>query len=85
MSEAPAILERRVGDLTVRIDRTLCVGFGDCIEQAPDAFEFDSEGIVRFPMAGIESIERERLILACDVCPVDALSVFDADGVQIVP
>jgi ferredoxin len=76
-------LERRVGDLTVRIDRLLCVGFGDCIEMAPDAFEFDAEGIVRFK-ATIDNVGRERLILACDVCPVDALSVFDADGRQLV-
>ena len=41
---APEIV-RMVGGLTVAIDRLLCVGFGDCIEEAPDAFEFDDEGI----------------------------------------
>lgn len=76
--------ERRIGRLTVRIDRTLCVGFGDCIELAPEAFEFDAEGIVRFrEMADI--VPRERLILACDVCPVDAITVTDSDGRQLVP
>lgn len=30
-------------------------------------------------------IERERLIDACDVCPVDALIVTDANGKQLVP
>jgi ferredoxin len=76
--------ERSIAGLTVRIDRTLCVGFGDCIELAPEAFEFDSEGIVRFrELADI--VPRERLILACDVCPVDAITVVDTDGRQLVP
>jgi ferredoxin len=82
-SSVESTLEQRVGDLTVRIDRLLCVGFGDCIEMAPDAFEFDAEGIVRFK-ASIDNVPRERIILACAVCPVDALSVFDAEGRQLV-
>lgn len=79
-----AVVERTVGDWTVRIDRLLCVGFGDCIEAAPELFEFDDEGIVVFrePAPGVE---RERLMNACDICPVDALSVHDAAGEQLVP
>ena len=77
-------IERKVGDLTIRIDRLLCVGFGDCIEVAPEAFEFDGDGIVMFK-DGIEGVERDRLITACDVCPVDALMVIDAQGKQIIP
>lgn len=80
----PITTERRsFGDLTVEIDRTLCVGFGDCIELGPDLFELDAEGIVRFRDGG-ESTAREKLIAACTICPVDALAVFDA-GVRIVP
>ena len=69
--------------MTVEIDRTLCVGFGDCIELGPDLFEFDEEGIVRF-RTGCEATAREILIAACEVCPVDALVVYDG-GVRIVP
>ncbi|HEX7050452.1 MAG TPA: ferredoxin [Longimicrobiales bacterium] len=76
--------ERTIGELTIHIDRLLCVGFGDCIEVAPEVFEFDAEGIVTF-RADAAVIERERLIRACDVCPVDALSAFDEDGDQLVP
>lgn len=77
-------IERQVGDLLIRIDRLLCVGFGDCIEVAPEAFEFDSDGIVRF-RDGAETVERARLITACDICPVDALMVFDSTGTQLIP
>jgi ferredoxin len=79
-----AVVEQTVGGVTVRIDRLLCVGFGDCIEVAPDLFEFDAEGIVVFREPRPD-IERERLITACDICPVDALAVHDAAGEQIVP
>lgn len=78
------VVERRLGELTVRIDRLLCVGFGDCIEAAPQLWEFDDDGIVAFrdpaPDPG-----RQRIITSCDICPVDALTVLDADGNQLAP
>jgi ferredoxin len=79
------VVERRMGGLTIRIDRLLCVGFGDCIELAPELWEFDGDGIVAFrdPLPG--GIDRDRLITSCDICPVDALSVHDEDGSQLAP
>jgi len=75
--------ERTLADLTIRIDRTLCVGFGDCVEAAPEAFGMDGEDVVMFLRP--EETERERLLVACRACPVDALVVLDARGEQIVP
>jgi ferredoxin len=71
--------EQQVGGLTIRIDRLLCVGFGDCIDEAPEAFALDDEGIAEFGK-GVSDVDRGRLIRACEACPVDALSVHDADG-----
>jgi len=76
-------VERTVAGLRVRIDRTLCVGFADCIELAPEAFELDADGIVVFTTP--ENVERERLIEACESCPVDALTVWDETGTQLAP
>jgi ferredoxin len=76
--------ERTIAGVTVRIDRLLCVGFGDCIGLAADAFVFDDEGIVIFA-AGAESVARERLLEACAACPVDALTVIAPDGAVLVP
>jgi ferredoxin len=78
------IEERAFGGLTVRIDRTLCVGFGDCVGIAPEVFVLDEEGVVTFRDSPID-VAQEQLLLACDVCPVDALSVFDGEGRQLVP
>jgi ferredoxin len=76
--------ERRLGDVTVRIDRHLCVGFGDCIESAPEVFELDGEGIA-VVRGEAPAVTRERLVSACRSCPVDALVVIDSGGAQLAP
>ena len=79
----PDHIDRGVGDLTVRIDRNGCSAFKDCIGLAPEAFQLDDEGIVEF--VDPDSVDRERLVEACDVCPANALHVLDGNGKQIVP
>ena len=74
---------RRVGDLTVHIDRDLCVGFGDCVTEAPDAFALDDGDVAVFKRP--ERVDRERLLTACRACPVDAITVTDAGGNQLAP
>jgi ferredoxin len=76
--------ERRVGRLMLRIDRDLCVGFGDCIQVAPEAFELDGDGVA-VVIEGAEGVERERLLEACRACPVDALTAHDEDGGLLAP
>lgn len=75
--------ERTVHELRVVIDRELCVGFGDCVTAAPEAFQLDEENVVVF--VAPEHVVRERLLAACDACPVDALTVRDSEGRQLVP
>ncbi|MSR06315.1 MAG: ferredoxin [Gemmatimonadetes bacterium] len=75
--------EREVSGLRIRIDRGLCVGFGDCVTESVEAFKMAEDGIVVF--VAPQGVDRERLLAACDVCPVDAITVWDATGRQIVP
>lgn len=77
-------LERTIGGLTVRIDRTTCIGTANCAKVAPEIFVLDDERIVTFVVPPADS-PPDRVVEACDVCPVDALSVLDADGKQLVP
>ena len=79
----PDATDAVVHELRVRIDRSLCVGFGDCVTEAPEAFTLDEEGVAVF--VSPERVERERLLRACELCPVDAITVWDAEGNQIVP
>ena len=64
--------QRRIGGLTIAIDRLTCIGSRNCVKVAPEVFQLDADGIVTFtddpPDPG-----RERLIEACLVCPVTAL------------
>jgi ferredoxin len=68
----------------VRIDRGLCVGFADCVEAAPEAFSLDAAGVATFT-AGANEVARARLLAACESCPVDAITVWDESGDEIVP
>ncbi len=76
-------LECVVHGLTIRIDRTLCVGFGDCVREAGAAFALDDDDIAVFVVP--EAVPRDQLIKACESCPVDALVVLARDGAQLVP
>jgi ferredoxin len=42
------IEERRVGDMTLRIDRSRCIGFASCSEETPEAFGRDQDDLVSF-------------------------------------
>ena len=75
--------ERIVHGLRIVIDRELCVGFADCAKEAPEGFELDDESVAGF--VAPEAVERERLLRACDACPVDAIAVWDETGRQIIP
>ncbi len=78
-----SLSERMVHGLRVVIDRDQCVGFGDCVKEAPEGFKLDEDTVAVF--VAPEAVERERLLRACDACPVDAISVWDSDGRQLIP
>ncbi len=77
-------VERQFGDLKVIIDRGTCIATENFIEVAPEVFELDDNQICRFKQ-DTGNVDRDKLIEACQVCPVDALSVVDVNGKQLVP
>ena len=74
---------RLVHGMRVSIDRSLCVGFGDCVDIAPEAFQLDAESTAI--LVDPDRVDRARLLKACDACPVDAITVWGEDGQQLVP
>jgi ferredoxin len=84
LSAVTDLLERTVGSLTVQIDRTTCIGTANCAKVAPELFVLDDERIIRFRESAGE-VPADRVVEACDVCPVDALSAFNEDGRRLVP
>jgi len=75
--------ETIIGGLRIVIDLDLCVGFGDCVEVAPDLFELDEADLAEFLAPA--AIDRERILAACNACPVDAITVTDVDGRTLAP
>lgn len=73
---------RIVGGLRVEIDRSVCVGFADCVAESNISFAIDDEGIAVFAMP--EKADRQELLDACAACPVDAITVHE-NGELIVP
>jgi ferredoxin len=76
--------ERKVGSLTVRIDRSTCIGTSNCARVAPELFVLDDQRIITFRQPAVD-VAPDVAVEACRVCPVDALSAFDADGGQLAP
>jgi ferredoxin len=76
--------ERKVGSLTVRIDRSSCIGTSNCARVAPELFVLDDQRIITFRQPAVD-VEADVAVEACRVCPVDALSAFDAEGRQLAP
>jgi ferredoxin len=76
--------ERKVGSLTVRIDRSTCIGTSNCAKVAPDLFVLDDERIITFREPAAE-VAADLAAEACRVCPVNALAAFDAGGRPVPP
>ncbi len=76
--------EQTFEGLRIRIDRTRCIGSGNCVNMAPEVFELGPDQIVTF-RDDARALDRERMIEACRVCPVDALFAYDKEGTQKAP
>jgi ferredoxin len=59
-------------NVIVVIDRSQCVGYGECVAEDPDAVELDGEGCARVLHAELPNDRAERL---CSVCPTGAISL----------
>ena len=59
------------------IDGSLCSGFGDCADLAPDAFELDSHGKAQLRVV---TSNDERILEAASACPMGAITVVEAEA-----
>jgi ferredoxin len=77
--------QRRINDLTIKIDRDTCIGSGNCTKVAPEVFDLDDELIATFRDDQTGEIDREKLLEAVRVCPVYALYAINQQGEQEAP
>ncbi len=66
------------------IDRDGCIGAATCIFEAPEAFKLDSENVAVL-VDGAEKVDDDKLLIAAQSCPTQAIILYDKDGVQIFP
>lgn len=64
--------------MRIKLDRTLCDGFGMCAEHMPDTFVLDEWGYVSLaPGAHVVAPEnQDALRRAIEDCPVTAITVW---------
>jgi ferredoxin len=68
----------------VTVNKTKCIGSGDCVETAPKVFAFDAAGKseVIDPAGAADKV----IVSAARSCPVKAITVVDeATGEQLFP
>ena len=58
----------------IEIDRSLCSGFGSCIESAPRLIRLDSSGTA-LPL--VETTDDEAALAAAASCPMGAITVYE--------
>jgi ferredoxin len=67
------------------VDQQLCTGAQLCVATAPGHFEYDDEVFASRGPAGPVAAE-ERIRLAAEACPVEAITLRDADtGERLFP
>ncbi len=64
-------------DVRLVIDPDLCIGYGECVAEDPDAVALGADGCAH-PLARLISDERAQRI--CAVCPTGAVSTAGAVG-----
>jgi ferredoxin len=69
--------------IAIEVDRTLCFGFGDCVDTAPAVFGLDDEDVAY--VIDPDAADLDMIIEASQNCPVDAIIICDEHGVQIYP
>jgi ferredoxin len=75
---APGPVRSQRNGVTIEVDRELCFGFGDCVDSAPGVFQLDDES--KSVVVDPDAADRDGLLLAAQDCPVDAITIADADS-----
>ena len=64
--------------ISVEVDRSLCIGSGDCVDTAPDVFQLDAED--KATVVDPDGAPTDVVLEAAGNCPVTAIFVVGEDG-----
>jgi ferredoxin len=61
----------------IEINREECTGDCVCLEEAPNTFELDEEGIVK--VINPDGDSPDEIYAAAEACPTEAIILYDAE------
>jgi ferredoxin len=64
--------------IEVTVDRSLCIGSGDCVDTAPDVFQLDDED--KAVVVDPDGAPLDDILTAAGGCPVSAIFVIGEEG-----
>jgi ferredoxin len=64
--------------IQVTVDRSLCIGSGDCVDTAPDVFQLDDED--KAVVVDPDGASLDDILTAAGGCPVSAIFVIGEEG-----
>jgi ferredoxin len=64
--------------IEITVDRTVCIGSGDCVDTAPNVFQLDEED--KAVVVDPDGASVDEVIVAAGNCPVSAIFVVGEDG-----
>lgn len=69
--------------LSITVNKSRCIGSGDCVETAPAVFQLgaDEKSEVIDPAGASDGV----IVSAARSCPVKAITVTDESGTQLFP
>ncbi|MBI3955090.1 ferredoxin [Candidatus Gottesmanbacteria bacterium] len=75
---------KKVGKLTITVDRNLCIGAASCVAVAPKTFALDNEAKAIILESAGEEVP-ETIFDSARACPVLAIILHDENGKQVFP
>ena len=75
---------RKIGKITITVDRNLCIGAASCVAVAPKTFALDNEAKAIILDTAIEE-SFETIMDSAKSCPVAAIIIHNESGKQIYP
>ena len=64
--------------IEITVDRSLCIGSGDCVDTAPNVFQLDEED--KAVVVDPDGAAVDEIVQAAANCPVSAIFVVGEEG-----
>jgi len=78
------IIEKKLADYLVRVDRKKCLSFGKCVGAVPELYILDEKQLCSFKK-DVKKVNTKNLMESYYLCPVGAIYIYDKNGKQIIP